>query len=73
MATIDLRDGSSDSQGQTSRFSVGNRLQWRGRIVEVMEVIPLTPDHTQVVLKPCDRDGLPMSVPISDLDDAAEA
>lgn len=49
----------------------GDHIRWRGREFEVVEVVRLTPEYDQVVLRSLDDPGaLPVSVPARDLVDA---
>jgi hypothetical protein len=68
MATIDLR--SDTGQQCATSWIEGTRLHWRGHRLEIVDVAPLAPDHTQLVLRYLDRKGVPLSVSASDLSDA---
>jgi hypothetical protein len=56
---------------KTAALTAGDRLRWRGRMIELIDVVHLTPQYDQVVLRFLDAPrSLPVSVPARDLVDA---
>jgi hypothetical protein len=61
----------TDKPVAETRFAPGDRLLWRGRLVQIVDMARLSPTHEQVVLHFLDRpNALPVSVPVTDLSDA---
>lgn len=56
--------------GAGATRSVGDLLHWRGHRFEILDVAPLAPGYSQVVLGYVDCRRLPISLPASDLTDA---
>jgi hypothetical protein len=49
-------------------LTVGDRLHWQDRDVEIVEIVEVTPGYEQVVLRFLDRrHALPVSISMTDL------
>lgn len=60
-----------DAYAEARPYRENDRLSWQGSRFEVVEVVQLTRDHTQVVLRSLERPSrFLLSVPESDLLDA---
>ena len=68
MATYDTTEQIDEADSNPS-FSSGEQLVWKGQRVEVVDVMRLSREYEQVVLR-IGRDRFPVSVPATDLLDA---
>jgi hypothetical protein len=66
-AVIDLREEDIVGALPAGGVAAGTRLEWAGGLYEVVDVVEVVPEYYQLVLRPLDRRGLPISVSSDDL------